>query len=125
MSKIEPAADERNLTQDEITRQRLQKILKENIQITEYVIFDPQGFPKEKNPGKCSITAFDPNIFTHLLEQLDRQLNFGSCNFLSFSTSSRYRCLLFHCRQQRILLKLQPGSQPQIVVKEIKSRVNC
>lgn len=125
MSKIDPTVDEGKLTQDEISRERLLKILQEHNEIMEYVIFDRQGFPKEKNPGKCSIAAFDPNIFTHLIKQLDSQLNLGSCNFLSFSTSSRYRCLLFHCRQQRVLLKLQPGSQPQMVVKEIKSHVNC
>lgn len=125
LSKIDPTMDEGKLTQDEIRRERLLKILHEHNEIMEYVIFDRQGFLKEKNPGKCSIAAFDPNNFTHLIKQLDSQLNFGSCNFLSFSRISRYRCLFFHCQQQRILLKLQPGSQPQMVVKEIKSNVNC
>lgn len=122
--KIVPLVDMGGLTQYEITRQRLLKNLQKNTKITEYVIFDQKGCLKEKNSGKCTISKFDPNIFTHLLAKFDSQLGLGPNNFLSFNTSSRYQYLLFHCRQQWVLIALLAGSQPQLVVKEIKRYVN-
>ncbi len=122
--KVDPEIDQKGLTSDEITRQQLQKFLQENAEITEYVIFDQQRFPRTKSPGQCTIIAFDPDIFTHLIEQFNSLLNLGPCNFLSFNTSSHSQCLFFHCRQHMVLLKLQSGSEPQLVVKAVKRHAN-
>lgn len=109
---------------DEIIRKRLLEIIQKNTNITEYVIFDQQGFPKDTNSGKCSIAIFDPTVFMHMADQFDNLISFGSCNLFSFNTSKHYQCLLFTCRGHRILLKLQPGIQPQLLVKVINNYVN-
>lgn len=100
--------------------QRLQKYLHESSEITEYIIFDQQRLAMAKNPGKCTLATFDPDIFTHLMKQFDSLLSFGSCNFLSFNTSNQSSYLFFHCVKHMVLLKLQSGSEPQPVVKKIK-----
>lgn len=116
--------NERPISADELARKRLQQALKRLPSVQEYAIFDQNSFLEEKNSGTCSIAEFDPAIYTHLIEQIDGQLSLGSFSSLSFRTASRYRYLLFRCQQHRVLTKLKPGSQPQQVMKEIKSYVN-
>lgn len=108
----------------EQARKRLRQVLKRLAAVQEYVIFDQNSFLEEKNSGPCSIAEFDPAIYAHLIEQIDGQLNLGSFSSLSFRTAGRYRYLLFRCQQHRVLTKLQPGTQPQQVMKQIKSYVN-
>lgn len=114
----------RPISPDEMARMRLQQVLKRIPAVQEYAIFDQKNFLEEKNPGSCSIADFDPSIFTHLVEQIDDQLNLGSFSCLSFSTASRARYLLFRCQQHRVLTKLKPGSQPQQIIKNVKLYVN-
>lgn len=123
-SGIKQTVKKQDLTPYKSIRNQLLIKMKTKTGIVEFVIFDHQGFFKEKNPGKCSIESFDPSLFTHLIDQFDQFLSFGSCNFLSFNTDSRYRYLLFNYREHRVLLKVTSEIKPQLLVREIKSHVN-
>lgn len=112
------------ISADELARKRLLQALKRMEAVQEYTIFDQHSFLEEKNNGPCSIAEFDPIIYTHLIEQIDEQLSFGSFSSLTFRTADRHRYLLFRCQQHHVLLKLRPGTEPQPVMKKIKSYVN-
>ncbi len=112
------------ISADELARKRLQQALKRLEAVQEYAIFDQHSFLEEKNDGPCSIAEFDPAIYTHLVEQIDEQLSFGSFSCLTFRTADRHRYLLFRCQHHHVLLKLRPGTEPQPVMKEIKNYVN-
>ena len=117
-------AKARPLSADELARRRLTEVLTKLAAVQEFVIFDQQSFLEEKNRGACSIEAFDPAIYTHLVSMIDAQISFGSFGYLCINTASRYRYLLLRSQKHRVLAKLKPGIQPQQIVGEIKRYVN-
>ena len=99
---------------------RLVEILTRLAPVLEYSVFDENSVVLNKNSGKCSLTAVDPAGFDYLLESLAADLNSGSCHFVTFNSTKRYRYLLFHYQKYCILAKLKQGTQSQAVVKEIE-----
>lgn len=114
----------RELSADELARKRLLAVLGKLPAVQEYAIFDAKSFLEEKSAGHCTLTEFDPAIFTHLIEMIDDRLSFGSFSYLSFATAGRSRYLLFRSQQHRVLARLKPGIQPQLVINDIKRYVN-
>ncbi len=114
----------RPLSPDALARKRLLEVLTKLAAVKEYAVFDKNSFLEEKNTGGCSFEEFDPAIFTHLVDMVDAQLSFGSFNYMTFNTGNRDRFLLFRSQQHRVLAKLKPGTQPKLVIKEIKRYVN-
>jgi hypothetical protein len=122
--RIKQSVKQPELTSHKSILNQLLIRMKTKTGITEFVIFDHQGFFKEKSPEKCSIENFDPSPFNHLIDQFDQLLSFGACNFLSFNTDSRYRYLLFNYGEHRVLLKVTSEIKPQLLVREIQSHIN-
>jgi DNA-binding response OmpR family regulator len=110
--------------EDQLARNRLTEVLTKLAPVQEFIIFDPQGFLEEKSGDVSSLEEFDPAIYTHLVDMIDAQIDFGPFSYLCLSTASRYRYLLFRSQQHRALAKLKPGTQPQQVMREIKRYVN-
>ncbi|HEY5674083.1 MAG TPA: response regulator, partial [Malonomonas sp.] len=106
----------RSVSAEQLTRKRLAEVLTKLAPVQEFVIFDTHSFLEEKNAGVCTIDDFDPALYTHLVEQIDAQICFGSFSYLCLNTASRYRYLLLRSQQHRVLAKLKPGTQPQQVV---------
>lgn len=123
--ETEPAtASERPPPSDELSRKRLNEVLGKLSAVLEFAIFDQKSFLEGRNSGRCSIEEFDPAIYTHLIALIDAQLSFGSFSFMTLNTAGRVRYLLLRSQQQRVLAKLKPGTQPQLIVREIKRYVN-
>ena len=104
--------------------ERLAQILSKLAPVQEYAIFDEKSFLEGKNNGTCSVQNIDPAVFEHLINPLTADLNFGQCNSIIFNTGSRNRYMLFNNQKHRVVAKLKPGSQSQLVVKEVKRFLN-
>ncbi|MCW8892056.1 MAG: response regulator [Deltaproteobacteria bacterium] len=109
---------------ENLTRKRLKEVLTKLAPVQEFVVFDKDSSLESKNSGACSLEGIDPAVFEHLIQPLAEALNFGAYNSIVFNTASRSRYLLFHSQQQRILTKLKPGTQAQLVIKEVKRYLN-
>lgn len=118
--KVGAPAERRPASVEELARNRLVEVLNKLTPVQEYAIFDLKSFLTEKNAGVCSLEEFDPAIFTHLIDMVNGQLNFGAFNCLALSTSNRCRYLLFSSPQHRVVAKLKSGVQTQQVIKELK-----
>lgn len=106
------------------TLKRLTEILTRLAPVQEFVVFDENSSLESKNSGTCSLEGIDPAIFEHLVAPLAEDLSFGAYNSIVFNTASRSRYLLFHSQNKRILTKLKPGTQAQLVMKEVKRYIN-
>lgn len=104
--------------------ERLSEILTRLAPVQEFAVFDENSFLENKNSGKCSLEGIDPGVFEHLIAPVGGEMNFGPYNSIVFNTANRNRYLLFHSQGQRILTKLKPGTQAQLVIKEVKRHVN-
>ncbi|MDA3904076.1 MAG: response regulator [Desulfuromusa sp.] len=110
---------------ESVAHKQLEAVLARLVPVQEYAIFDEKGAPVSKNPGKCSLDGIDPAVFDYLLASLAVDLNFGVYSFVTFNSASRNRYLLFQNQQYCVLAKLKPGTQSQLVMKEVERQSQC
>ena len=125
--RVKEAASAKNLSfahGGDVTQKRLTEILTKLAPVQEFVVFDENSSLESKNSGGCSLDGIDPAVFEHLIASLGEGLSFGAFNSIVFNTSSRSRYLLFHSQKKKILVKLKPGTQAQLVIKEVKRYIN-
>jgi DNA-binding response OmpR family regulator len=121
---VDNNVERRPISAEKLARKRLGDVLTKLPPILEYAIFDQKSFLADKNSGACTLEEFDPAIYTHLIDMVNGQLNFGSFNCLVLSTASRSRYLLFSSQEYRVVAKLKTGIQMNQVIKEIKGYIN-
>ena len=104
--------------------QPLAKILTKLPSVQEYVIFDANKLPIEKNIGKCSLTGMDLAKFDKLLVELTVDLQNGECRFITFNGKGRNRYIILYIQQYSVLAKLKPGARAQQVGAEIEKHID-
>ena len=108
----------------EVAHKPLANVLATLAPVQEYAIFDKKRVLISSSPKNCSLGKMDLSTFDYLLAPLAENLNFGSCRFVTFNSSSRNRYLLFHRQAYAILAKLKPGTQSQQIIKDIERYLN-
>ena len=102
----------------------LAKILTKLPSVQEYVIFDANKLPTEKNIGKCSLTGMDLAKFDKRLIALTDDLQNGECKFITFNGKGRNRYIILYIQQYSVLAKLKPGARAQQVGAEIEKHID-
>ncbi|MDX2480884.1 MAG: response regulator [Desulfuromusa sp.] len=105
---------------EDATQKQLAMVLTRLVPVQEYAIFDKKSVLVSKNSGNCSLAGIDSAVFDYLLAPIAEDLNFGAYSFVTFNSASRNRYLLFHRQQYCVITKLKPGTQSQLVIKEVE-----
>lgn len=100
-------------------RDRLVELLSSNGSITEFGLFDEDSFLERQSSGNCSLHAFDPAIYLHLVGSLTEKLGMGATRWISFFTTRRIPFLLFLLPGYSLLVKLRQGARSQIIALEL------
>ncbi len=105
-------------------RKRLAEIMHQLTAVQEFAVFDQNSVLRIKNSGNCSLEGIDPSAVEELIAPLGEELHSGHYVSVILNATGRKRYLLLHDQGQRVFAKIQPGTQIQKLIKEVKRQVD-